>query len=170
MTSHRCLDASQMCNPPFVYNLAANSNGKQAAAALGDGTVGLLSFAGPKGKQKAVLEQRLSGGHSASVSQVLFPGYANDGLLVSAGNDSKICIWDLKRPARKGGAAKEAEMEAAQALGSRDGGGGGASGEEGAQVTVLKHSEKINWLAAANTSALFVADTSSVIVEYAMPL
>eukprot|EP00729_Bicosta_minor_P002891 gene2891-13584_t len=83
-------DASQMCNPPFVYGLAASSTGKQAAAALGDGTVAMLNFTGAKGR--VVLEQRLSSGHSAAVSQVLFPKYAKDALLVSAGNDSKICF------------------------------------------------------------------------------
>lgn len=175
-------DASQMCNPPFVYGLAASSTGKQAAAALGDGTVAMLNFTGAKGR--VVLEQRLSGGHSAAVSQVLFPKYAKDALLVSAGNDSKICLWDLS------GGSGSADIGGGGGGGRGSKGSGSTEGMEGgktiaghgdadadddgggdttAPTVTVKHTAKINWLAAASTTALFVADTSAVISEYTMP-
>lgn len=42
-------------------------------------------------------------------------------------------------------------------------------GDTTAPTVTVKHTAKINWLAAANTTALFVADTSAVISEYTMP-
>lgn len=77
----------QMFNPPLVHALAFAPNGKTLAAGLGDATVAVIDFASRR------IVRRLRR-HAAAVSQVHFPAFRADDWLVTAGNDSKVCVWD----------------------------------------------------------------------------
>ncbi|RLN96998.1 hypothetical protein BBJ28_00009117 [Nothophytophthora sp. Chile5] len=79
----------QMFNPPLVHSLAFAPNGKTFAAGLGDASIAVVDF----GSKQVV--RRLKR-HSAMVSQVHFPAFRPQEWLVSAANDSKICVWDYQ--------------------------------------------------------------------------
>lgn len=91
---------AQVCNPPFVNQIAFSKHGTLIAAALGDGTASVLGIKGRSISQKC----RLSGGHSSSVASVLFPAFgcdtssniaANDRLLITGGSEGDIMFWDV---------------------------------------------------------------------------
>ncbi|OQR97269.1 hypothetical protein ACHHYP_12314 [Achlya hypogyna] len=82
-------DATQVWNPPFVHDLKFNTTGRTVAAALGDGSVALVDFASRS------LTRRLRT-HTAAVSCVEFVPFHGTELLVSAANDAKVAVWDLK--------------------------------------------------------------------------
>ena len=91
---------AQVCNPPFVNQIAFSKHGTLIAAALGDGSALILGIKGRSISQKC----RLSGGHSSSVASALFPAFgcdtssnvaANDRLLVTGGSEGKIMFWDI---------------------------------------------------------------------------
>ena len=92
--------ANQVCNPPMVHSLACSPSGRLLASGLGDGTCSLLSVEG----RRLVEACRLTECHDAAVACVRFPDFgtnqsshvtAEDRLLVSAGNDGALLLWDL---------------------------------------------------------------------------
>ncbi|RHY24954.1 hypothetical protein DYB32_008599 [Aphanomyces invadans] len=83
-------DATQIWNPPFVHDLAFSTSGRTVAAALGDGSIALIDFASKSVRTK------LRSGHNAPVGVVRFFDYNSAEFLVSAGNDSKVCIWPFQ--------------------------------------------------------------------------
>ncbi|RHY11272.1 hypothetical protein DYB34_013041 [Aphanomyces astaci] len=80
-------DATQIWNPPFVFDVAFSATGKTVAAALGDGSIALVDFASKS------IAQHLRGGHHAPVGVVQFFDFRSTEYVISAGNDSKVCIW-----------------------------------------------------------------------------
>jgi WD40 repeat protein len=99
------LNATQICNPPFIHSLQWSPSGRLLAAGVGDGSCVILRGEG----NRLVEVGRLGydqGGHGSAVAAVCFPGFgssstrsssveAEDRLLISAGNDGKIVFWDL---------------------------------------------------------------------------
>ncbi|OQS03141.1 hypothetical protein THRCLA_04549 [Thraustotheca clavata] len=82
-------DARQMCNPPFIHDVAFNALGRMVAAALGDGSVALVDF----GKRNLV---KTLSAHQAAATCVQFASLQAKEYLLSAANDAKIAFWDYK--------------------------------------------------------------------------
>lgn len=182
---------AQVCNPPFVNQIAFSKHGTLIAAALGDGTASVLGIKGRSISQKC----RLSGGHSSSVASVLFPAFgcdtssniaANDRLLVTGGSEGKIMIWDIGSAVAGKNAVDPstwlvgcapfpaeniAEDMSSLSLDKQK--------EQGANQNVdprilfgIPHGQKINTITSSTSkesvmaSSLFVADTSDDITAY----
>lgn len=75
--------STQVLNPPYVHSVAYSHDGRNLAAGLGDGTIGLLD------PDNGRVLRRHQGGHRAAVPQVL---YTAEGLW-SAGNDMELVCW-----------------------------------------------------------------------------
>lgn len=76
------------CNPPLVHSVSYSPSGTLLACGLENSMVHVLDFP----KRSEVRVKRTLKGHTQGVSQVCFHG--ND-LLVSAGNDGRIILWDM---------------------------------------------------------------------------
>eukprot|EP00569_Conticribra_weissflogii_P002598 CAMPEP_0171330598 /NCGR_PEP_ID=MMETSP0878-20121228/2120_1 /TAXON_ID=67004 /ORGANISM="Thalassiosira weissflogii, Strain CCMP1336" /LENGTH=558 /DNA_ID=CAMNT_0011830939 /DNA_START=82 /DNA_END=1755 /DNA_ORIENTATION=- len=110
-------NTTQLCNPPYIHSLSWSPSGRLLAAGVGDGSCIVL-----RGEGKRLVELgRLgsdAGGHGSAVAAVCFPGFglkksvidclnvpsksvlngeAEDRLMISAGNDGNLLIWDLGR-------------------------------------------------------------------------
>jgi len=92
--------AGQVCNPPMVFDVTWSPSGRLLVAGLGDGTASVLSVRG----RNLYETFRIKGGHSSSIASVIFPRFgcdssshvaANDRLLISAGSDCNLMLWDL---------------------------------------------------------------------------
>lgn len=59
---------------------------------IGNGAIQLFHF---EGKKKFTIDEQLKN-HSQGVSQVHFPKFDPNGILISGGNDSKLVLWNLK--------------------------------------------------------------------------
>eukprot|EP00039_Didymoeca_costata_P016990 m.310693 g.310693 ORF g.310693 m.310693 type:complete len:319 (-) comp16478_c0_seq29:86-1042(-) len=82
---------AQLFNPPLVHHVAISPDGRKVAGALGNGSVSMFNFSSTK-KEKLLYGDYLLNGHSSSVSQVMF---LTKTLLVSGGNDKRVCLWDI---------------------------------------------------------------------------
>lgn len=79
-----------MVNPPMINSLHAHPRDSLVAAALGSGAVALYDATA---KRWAALLN----GHHAAVAHAHFPGFDPERLLVSAGGDRTVALWDLER-------------------------------------------------------------------------
>jgi WD40 repeat protein len=174
---------AQVCNPPFVNQIAFSKHGTLVAAALGDGTASILGIKGRSISQRC----RLSGGHSSSVASVLFPSFgsetssniaANDRLLITGGSDG-IMFWDIGSEVAGKNAvdpstwlccAPSSADNVAEDLSSLS-----LRNNEDVGPRVLfgiAHGEKINTITSSTSretvlsSSLFVADTSNDVTAY----
>ena len=122
-------NSNQTLNPPFVNSLAFSRDGDTLLVGSGNGEI-LLYDARRKEERRRVL------GHTHSVMHVSalalppsFPalaasfsgGHSPDACMLSAGNDQKILLWDLKamldapRPAAPAAAASSSSSSSAAA-------------------------------------------------------
>lgn len=175
--------ASQVCNPPMVHSLAWSPSGRLLAAGLGDGTCSILQVDHRNISQVA----RLRDGHDASLATVVFPNWKSDGgnhvlaqdrLLVSAGTDGAILLWDLGTAVAGDGAVDPKIMFRESAV-SLESAMDQASLNEHASPRIIfgiPHEEKPNWMVcSSNTnltlpSTFFVADTTNDITAYIIPV
>lgn len=182
---------AQVCNPPFVNQIAFSKHGTLIAAALGDGTASVFGIKGRSMSQKC----RLSGGHSSSVASVLFPAFgcdtssniaANDRLLVTGGSEGKIFVWDIGSAVAGKNAVDPSTWLVGCAPSPTDNIAQDMSSlsldkqrKQGANQNVdprilfgIPHGEKINTITSSTSresimaSSLFVADTSNDITAY----
>jgi WD40 repeat protein len=174
---------SQVCNPPMVHSLAWSPSGRLLAAGLGDGTCSILQVDHRNIAQVA----RLRDGHDASLATVVFPNWKSDGsnhvlaqdrLLVSAGTDGAILLWDLGTAVAGDGAVDPKIMFRESAV-SLESAMDQASLNEHASPRIIfgiPHEEKPNWMVcSSNTnltlpSTFFVADTTNDITAYIIPV
>ena len=178
---------AQVCNPPFVNQIAFSKHGTLIAAALGDGTASILGIKGRSISQRC----RLSGGHSSSVASVLFPSFgsetssniaANDRLLVTGGSDG-IMFWDIGSEVAGKNAvdpstwlccAPSSADNIAEDLSSlsldeqkRKKKQPRKNENVGPRVLFgIAHGEKINTITSDDDRTLFVADTSDDVTAY----
>lgn len=139
-TTARCLqrvdtkvDAeSQGINPPMVHSLSMASDG-MLAAGLGDCSILVLTEK-PNGRLEA---QRITDAHSYSVSQVHFPVFDPLRVLVSGGNDRRVCVFRRTDPAPLPQLAH-----------------------------TLLHGQKVNWMTSLRDDIVVVADCSENISLY----
>ncbi len=110
-------NTTQLCNPPYIHSLSWSPSGRLLAAGVGNGSC--IVFRG-EGKRLVELGRLGSdaGGHGSAVAAVCFPGFglkkslidhlnvpsksvlngeAEDRLMISAGNDGYLLVWDLGR-------------------------------------------------------------------------
>ena len=85
-------EGGQSFNPPLVQAMAAHDSGKYFAAGLGDGSIALYSFKQSQ-KGQPCHWMRCVRGHKASVAAVHWANFS-DNLLLSAGNDRVIAMWN----------------------------------------------------------------------------
>jgi len=178
---------AQVCNPPFVNQIAFSKHGTLIAAALGDGTASILGIKGRSISQRC----RLSGGHSSSVASVLFPSFgsetssniaANDRLLVTGGSDG-IMFWDIGSEVAGKNAVDPstwlccapssadniAEDLSSLSLDEQKKKKKQPRNNENVGPRVLfgiAHGEKINTITSDDDRTLFVADTSNYVTAY----
>ncbi|CAM9175197.1 unnamed protein product [Ectocarpus sp. 12 AP-2014] len=79
----------QLFNPPFVHSVDFTADGCFLAAGLGDSGVVVVDA-----KNRAPVGR--CDGHSSPVSQVHYPSF-DPKLLVSAGNDQNLLLWDQRQ-------------------------------------------------------------------------
>lgn len=177
-------DANQVCNPPMVHSLAWSPSGRLLAAGLGDGTCCILQV----DRRNLIQVARLRNGHDASVAAVVFPNWktsssnhvlANDRLLVSAGTDGAILLWDLCRSVAGDGAVDPKPMfrESMAPLETAMLDQVSLNEETLPRIIFgIPHEEKANWLVCSGNadpvlpSTFFVADTSNDITAYIIPV
>jgi len=190
---------NQVWNPPVVHSLSWSPSGRLLAAGLGDGSSILFKL-----ERRQLLEAgRLKGGHDAAVASILFPQFgslshlsshatAEDRLLITAGNDGAIILWDLGTQIVQGrGAVDPANMFVSHNNDKGRSGGDKNIGYDGIVegVEKLLLSTKMNYKilfgithglkpnCVVNSvasepclpSSLFVADTSNNITIYSLP-
>jgi len=175
-------NASQSFNPPLAQCMSGHPNGRYFAAGLGDASIAVHAWADPSSNSGPRLLRRLVGGHAAAVAAVHFCAF-DEGLLVSGGNDKKLCFWHLgqlfnadtlPKPGNHSGngggrSGSTKKKRKAKAGGSGDSNAGGEGGVCPADVGVavparLAHSEKINWVSSENLSrTVHLADVTSTI-------
>ncbi|CAM9878611.1 unnamed protein product [Ectocarpus sp. 6 AP-2014] len=103
----------QLFNPPFVHSVDFTADGCFLAAGLGDSGVVVVDA-----KTRAPVGR--CDGHSAPVSQVHYPSF-DPKLLVSAGNDQNLLLWDQR----------QFEHHSEELKGNIGDGGGAAVGDSG---------------------------------------
>mmetsp|Transcript_3293 Transcript_3293/g.3829 ORF Transcript_3293/g.3829 Transcript_3293/m.3829 type:complete len:454 (-) Transcript_3293:2-1363(-) len=180
---------NQICNPPIVHSLSWSSSGRLLAAGLGDGSCLIASIDG----RSLVESYRLRGGHDSAVASVLFPRFgsstslswshitAQDRLIITAGNDGSILLWDLGSVVAGDNAVSPSSMftgcgdtgcneemlSAFQDL--------SVTQQEPKILFGIPHGKKSNWIVSSSaeeqnlSSSLFVADTSNDITVYVLP-
>ena len=114
----------------------------------GNGSIQLFRF---EGKKKFVADECL-GKHSSSASQVHFPKFSPNDMLVSGGDDCRVFVWNLSSGKCNGSTAAE------------------SNAKEASPVCVaheVEHGTKINWIASSSlTQNIFVADLTNSISVY----
>lgn len=178
--------ANQVCNPPMVHSLSWSPSGRLLATGLGDGTCSILLI----DNRKLVETCRLREGHDSAVASVIFPRFgvessahitAEDRLLVSAGNDGAILLWDLG-----GDVAGDRAVDPATLFKTEQQAGNSRIKDGTAMEAMsissnpkilfgIPHQMKPNWVTSSSMSdpvypsTLFVADTSCDITAYILP-
>lgn len=136
---------AQLFNPPLVHALEFAPNGKTLAAALGDASVALIDF----NSRRVVRRLRR---HRAAVAQVHFPVFKSDEWLLSAGNDSSVCVWDYRGALTREDPIEDGEL---------------ADAFNPDVVKAFDVADKPNAIATtSHQNLVLVADTSSVISAY----
>ena len=173
--------ANQVCNPPMVHSLAWSPSGRLLAAGLGDGSLCVMSVENRSLVQAARVEEA----HCGSVASVVFTQWscssqhvaANDRLVVTTGNDCTVAVWDLGVSLCGDGAINP------NALLQMEGGDESIDAamqdmnitEQPKTLFAWNHGEKPNWMISSCRdpvfpSSLFVADTTTVITAYTLPI
>jgi WD40 repeat protein len=83
---------NQMCNPPFIYSLAFQSESNTAAVGLGNGSVGILTSV-PSTKLVENYSDMIFETHAWSVTALEWS--KADQILVSGSLDGKLVVTDL---------------------------------------------------------------------------
>ena len=187
---------NQICNPPIVHSLSWSPSGSLLAAALGDGTCLIADIE----KRKLVEKCRLRDGHHSAVASVLFPNFglasttsshvsADDRLIISAGSDGNILLWDLGLAVAGSNAVNPSKLfachandcsqvsnnecidEASKALGTM------SLSQQNPQILLgIPHNEKINFMVCSSShdpvlsNSLFVSDIREDITVYLLPV
>lgn len=180
-------NSAQICNPPIVHSLSWSASGRLLSAGLGDGTCLVASVDG----RNLVESCRLRGGHNSAVASVLFPNFtltssdsnmaSDDRLMVSAGSDGNILLWDLGSQVAGHDSVDPSSQfvdcnhrsysdvhEASNALQEMT-----LSQETSQKILFgIPHQEKINFITSSKNEdyTLFVSDTSNDITIYTLPL
>jgi len=148
-------ESPHMINPPFVHHIATSPSGAIVACALENGQLPILDASNKKMEPKYALFA-----HRLGVSQVQF---ANEDILISAGNDSTVVKWDLSK-------AELFDPGCHQASGDLQNIASSAEEEKYISITslcqlkTLQRSCKINWMAIYSTDTalkLFIADQTT---------
>jgi len=114
----------------------------------GNGSIQLFRF---EGKKKFVPDECLKK-HSSSASQVHFPKFSPNDMLVSGGDDCKVVLWNLSSSKCNGTSAAENNAKEASSVGV---------------VHEVQHGSKINWISSSLlTENIFVADLTYDISLY----
>jgi WD40 repeat protein len=172
---------SQVCNPPLVHALSWSPSGRLLSAGLGDGTCVIASVEG----RKLVESCRLRDGHDSAVASVLFPRFnfsphvtADDRLMISAGNDGSILLWDLGSTVAGSYAVDPATMFAGCEDDCKDISNAvkGLSLSQDPKILFgIPHNKKPNYMVSSTgedttlPNSLFIADTSHDITVYSLP-
>ena len=175
----------QVCNPPMVHCISWSPNGESFAAGLGDGSIGVFMIENRRLVQTGLLGvSDDGGGHDSSVVSVSYPSFSNataDRILCSAGTDGSLLFWDLGSLLYTGwddddddnirGIDDVTELFGRTLLIGEDGGKQKSNNrvQQPKILFGLDHSRKMNWIANDNNN-IFVADTSSDITMYTIPL
>jgi WD40 repeat protein len=180
-------NSAQICNPPIVHSLSWSASGRLLSAGLGDGTCLVASVDG----RNLVERCRLGGGHNSAVASVLFPNFAltssdsnmaaDDRLMVSAGSDGNILLWDLGSqvagcdtvdPSTKFvDCSQRSCSDVDEASSSLQ--GMTLSHQTSQKILFgIPHQEKINFMTSSKNGdyTLFISDTSNDITLYTLPL
>ncbi|XP_038050231.1 WD repeat-containing protein 53-like [Patiria miniata] len=179
-----------LINPPFVHSVDFTRSGELLACGLENARVQLLDR---RGRRDLEVGQSLEA-HTSGVTQVSFipeyPGQMQD-LLLSAGNDCRIMLWDTNRHTipkdglkpedhttenseienLKSESDKPPEQERAEKVSDRGDKGACSSDDSKTKPRLcVKHKDKINWIApycsASGVNMVFVADVSEIISVY----
>lgn len=161
--------ANQICNPPMVHSLSWSPSGRILASGLGDGTIGIMTVV----KKKLLQLSRLRNGHSDSVASLCFPNFGssklNDRLLASAGTDGLIFFWDLNATIGGKTSMKPSEVLSPELL-KKNQEDLDLRTEPYAILFGIPHHAKPNWMVSCHSDTIFVADTTSEITGYRIPL
>jgi WD40 repeat protein len=185
----------------MVHGLQWSPSGRLLAAACGDGSCCLLQA----DNRSLVLAARLEA-HGGALASVVFPEWstslndpdagtasrqtqhvaAHDRLLLTAGNDGFILLWDLGSMLAGEGAkdpsnllqlpSNNGTMDAQMGDLSLSGGGGDDNDNQPKILCSIPHGAKPNWMVSSRgrdpvfSSSIFVADTSNDITAYTIPL
>lgn len=186
--------SAQMCNPPMVHSLAWSPSGRLLASGLGDGTSSIWLVENRSLVEVARLQDPNG---DTPVAAVIFPSFlptptkqqhatSQDRLLALIRNDGVINMWDLgfsvagdkainpsppllplldeNLESSDDSKIKESLEELALAV------------EQPKLLFKVPHHEKPNWMASSCSSerhfpsSIFVADTTSDITAYSIPL
>lgn len=181
-------NANQVCNPPYIHQLAWSPSGRLLAGALGDGSAAIWSV--QNNHRSLVLVSRLEDAHSGSMATVLFPEWgrhqsrnskltAYDRLFCTSGNDCSIVLWDLGASLCGDGAIdpctilpvedRDLLTQSMDTMTLSD-------LEQPKTLFAWTHHAKPNWIVSSRgadpvfPSSLFVADTTNDITVYTVPL
>ena len=176
---------SYMINPPFIHSMALSPNGGLLACGAENSLVYMFNAAKRTPEYLGPLN-----GHTHGVSQVHFPTF-KEALLVSAGNDGNIALWDLtdlqgQRPGIINGVASVNGHGANGHVGNGHVGNGDNADdlENGAGAGLatglecyspqwtIDHEDKVNWVTsgvAPQEKVIVVADNSSALSVYTFP-
>jgi len=151
-----CVEVSSASvNPCYIHSVAVDPVGERAAVALGDTTLQIVDI----GKQKKLFRLDDLNGHGAAVVQCCWLQHQSD-RVVSASDDCKIILWDVKGLTNaSGGKKKKKKKEKPQ------------KDEDPSRILQkIAHGTKMNWLTMVNRPAdnLYVADTSNDISVYTL--
>jgi len=180
--------ASQSFNPPLAQCMSGHPNGRYFAAGLGDASVAVHAWPEPSSSSSNSsprLLRRLVGGHAAAVAAVHFCAF-DASLLVSGGNDKKLCFWRLgklfnadesptpvNRTGNKGGRSGSTKKKRKAKAGEK--GDSSACDEAGlcsvdvevAAPARLAHNDKINWVSSEHhSSVIHLADVTPTITVF----
>ncbi|EFA82353.1 WD40 repeat-containing protein [Heterostelium album PN500] len=161
----------QILNPPFVHSLDLSHDGKLMAIGLGSGDIAINDIS------SFSTHLLLDSAHSAPLSQVHFPRFSgsagsldnsNSHLLLSAGNDSNIILWDIEKKkdqqqqqqqtSNKSKNNKQSTTQKAEEAEKED-----AEEDQEKRIKAwTQHHSIVNWLTTSNRStSIYIADTSN---------
>ncbi|XP_063298337.1 WD repeat-containing protein 53 [Pelobates fuscus] len=160
----------QMLNPPLAHSLSVSACGNIFCCGAEDGNIQIFQAAGNQFEEELCFKS-----HSQGVSQVKFldeEAYPN--ILLSGGNDGRVCLWDIELARQK-----EPKRPLAKPHQRKSGSSHTKAKHMVSQVTdtarevipklCIEHEEKVNWIIGAElggTRIVLVADPSNAITLY----
>lgn len=134
--------------PFFLFFLAYKGSHSSKILISGNGSIQLFRF---EGKKKFVPDKCLKK-HSSSASQVHFPKFSPNDMLVSGGDDCRVVLWNLSSGQCNGTSVAENIAKEASSV---------------CVVHEVQHGSKINWISSSSpTQNIFVADLTNDISVY----